>query len=58
MKLMRYEHRDDAVGGGGRRQWQIHTHTHTQSVLRDTKVGWSLGQGWDAILTHSSVAPH
>ena len=55
---MRYEHREDAVGGGGRRQWQIHTHTHTQSVLRDTKVGWSPGQGWDAILTHASVAPH
>ena len=35
-----------------------HTHTYTQSVLRDTQDGWSLNQGSDAILTHGSVAPH
>ena len=35
-------------------QWQ--THTHTDSVARDTQVGWSLGQGSDAILTHVCVA--
>ena len=46
IKLMGYEHWGDAVGGGGSRQWQ--THTHTQSVPRDTQVGLSLGQGWDA----------
>ena len=51
----------------GRTQWGVgeagngkytHTHTHTQGVSHDTPVGWSLGQGWDAILTHASVAPH
>ena len=35
-----------------------HTHTYTQSVLRDTQDGWSLKQGSDAILTHVIVAPH
>ena len=29
-RLMGYEHREDAVGGGGSRQCQTHTHTHTQ----------------------------
>ena len=29
IKLMGYEHRKDAVGSGGSRQWQTHTHTHT-----------------------------
>ena len=56
--LMVHEHREDAVGSGGSRQCQIHTHTHTQSVPRDTQDGWSLGQGLDAILTQLSVAPH
>ena len=55
-KLMCYEHREDAVGGGGSRQWQRHTNTHTHSVPRDTEDGWSLGQGSEAILTHVSVA--
>ena len=27
IKLMGYEHREDAVGGGGSRQWQTHAHT-------------------------------
>ena len=50
VKLMSYEHQEDAVGGGGSRQWQTHTHsrnhthTHTNSVPRDTQDGWSLGQ--------------
>ena len=57
IKLIGYEHREDAVGGGGSRQWQIHTHTHTQSVSHNTPVGWSLGQGWDAILTHQAWPP-
>ena len=35
----------------------VNTHTHTRSVPRDTQDGWSLVQGWDAILTHVSVAP-
>ena len=56
--IMVHEHREDAVGGGGSRQCQIHTHTYTQSVPRDTQDGWSLGQGSDAILTQLSVAPH
>ena len=34
IKLMVYEHREDAVVGGGSRQWPTHTHkdthTHTQ----------------------------
>ena len=29
---MGYEHREDAVGGGGSRQWQTHTKTHTHTV--------------------------
>ena len=56
IKLMGYEHREDAVGGGGSRQWQ--THTHTYNVPRDTQDGWSLGQGSKAMLTHVSVAHH
>ena len=28
-KLMGYEHREYAVGGGGSRQWQTHANTHT-----------------------------
>ena len=32
-KLMGYEHRKDAAGSGGSRQWQTHKHTH--SVPRD-----------------------
>ena len=32
IKLMDYAHREDAVGGGGRRRW--HTHTHTQCPSR------------------------
>ena len=27
IKLMGYEHPEDAVGGGGSRQWQTHTQT-------------------------------
>ena len=27
IKLMDYEQREDAVGGGGSRQWQTHTQT-------------------------------
>ena len=42
IKLMGYEHRGDAVGGGGSGQWQ--THTHSTSVPRDTQGAWSLGQ--------------
>ena len=30
IKLMGYEHREDAMGGGGSKQCQIHTHTHTE----------------------------
>ena len=26
-KLVGYEHREDAAGGGGSRQWQTHTQT-------------------------------
>ena len=32
IKLMGYEHREDAVGGGGSRQWQTHTNTRTHTV--------------------------
>ena len=46
IKLMGYEHRDDAVG-----VWEqamsnthTHTHTHTNSVPRDRQGGWSLKQ--------------
>ena len=53
IKLMGYDHREDAMGGGGSKQCQIHT--HTQSVPQD---GWSLEQRSDAILTHVCVAPH
>ena len=30
---MGYEHREDAVGGGGSRQRQIQTHTHSVSLM-------------------------
>ena len=52
---MGYEHREDAVGGGGSMQCQTHTHKRIHSVPRDTQGGWNLGQGSDAILTHVSV---
>ena len=32
IKLMSYELRKDAVGGGGGRKWQTHTCTHTHTV--------------------------
>ena len=44
IKLMGYEHQEDAVGGGGSSQCQTHTHTNTHSVTRDTQDGWILGQ--------------
>ena len=53
---MGYEHREDEVEVGGAGNGK-HTHTLTHSVPRDTQGGWSLVQGWDAILTHVSVAP-
>ena len=31
IKLVSYEHQEDAVGGGGSMQWQTHTHTHTHT---------------------------
>ena len=31
LKLVGYEHREGAVGGGGSRQWRTHTHTHAVS---------------------------
>ena len=52
---MGYEHREDAVGGGGSMQCQTHAHKRTHSVPRDTQGGLNLGQGSDAILTHLSV---
>ena len=55
IKLMGYEHRKDAVRGGGSMQCQTHTHKRT-TVPRDTQGGWNLGKGLDAILTHVSVA--
>ena len=33
-KLLGYEHREDAVGGGGSRQWQTHTHTVSLVIHR------------------------
>ena len=56
IKLMGYEHRDDAVGDGGSMQCLTHTHKRTHSVPRDTQGGWNLGQGSEPILTHVSVA--
>ena len=50
---MGYEHRVEAVGGGGSKQWKTHRHKH--SVSRDIHDGWRLGQRLDAILTHVSV---
>ena len=43
-KSMVYEHRKYVVGGGGSRQYQTHTNTHTHNVTRDTQGGWSLGK--------------
>ena len=34
LKLMFYGHREDAVGGGGRRQWQTHTQTVSPVIHR------------------------
>ena len=34
LKLMFYEHREDAVVGGGSRQWQTHTHTVSPVIHR------------------------
>ena len=31
IKVMGYEHREDAMGGGGSKQCQIHTYTHTHT---------------------------
>ena len=45
IKLMGYEHREDALVGGGAgngKHTQTHTHAHTQCP-RDTQGGWSLG---------------
>ena len=36
---MGYEHREDAVWGGGSWQRQTHTHTHTHIVPCDTQGG-------------------
>ena len=41
IKLMSYEHREEAVGGAGKGK---HIHTHTHSAPRDTQDGWSLGK--------------
>ena len=54
IKLMGYEHREDAVGGEGSRECQTHTNIH--SVSRDTQGGWSLGLGSYTFLTHVTVA--
>ena len=56
IRLIGYEHREDAVKGGGSRKWHSHTHTHTHGVSRDKPGGWSLGQGSDAFLTPVCVA--
>ena len=34
---MGYEHREDAVGVRGSKQWQIHTHTHRH---KECPTGW------------------
>ena len=33
IKLMCNDHRENALGRGGSRQWQTHTHTHTVSLV-------------------------
>ena len=43
IKLMGYEHREDAVGVGEHATTHTHTHIPTHSVRRDTQDGWSLG---------------
>ena len=53
IKLVGYEHREDAVGVGGAGNVK---HTQTHIVPRDTQGGLSLGQGSDTIMTHVSVA--
>ena len=55
IKLMGYEHQEDALGGGGAGNAK---HTHTHSVPRDTHGRCSLGQGSDTILTSVGLAPH
>ena len=39
IKLIGNEHREEAVGAGGRRQWQTQTHTHTVSLVIHKLVG-------------------
>ena len=52
IQLLGYEHREDAVGGGGPGKCQ-----HTHSFHRDTQGGWNHGQGSETILTHVCLAP-
>ena len=53
IKLVGYEHWEDAVGGGE----QAMANTHTHIVPHDKQGGWSLRQCSEAVLTHVSVAP-
>ena len=34
IKLVSYEHLEEAVGGGGSKQWQTHTHTVSPVIHR------------------------
>ena len=43
IKLMGYEHRENAVRVGELAMTHTHTRTHTHSVPRDTQDGWRLG---------------
>ena len=54
IKLTGYQHREDAVGGGGSRQGK---YTHTHSVPGHKGDGWCLGQRSDTILIYVGVSP-
>ena len=39
IKILGYEHWEDAVRGEGSKQCETHTHTHTHTLHRDTQNG-------------------
>ena len=45
IELVGYDHREDAVVGGGSRQWQTQAHTHTVFLVKHRADGAS-GRDW------------
>ena len=47
IKLMGYEHREYAVGGGESRQWQTHTHPVSPVIPKVDKARSMIGRNLD-----------